>query len=220
MAADGTHHGAWSPVPSRYGSGIETRTSLPAEPASAAKARRFVRDTLTAWAADEFEESATLLVSELVTNAVLHARSSAELTLRMLDGELWVGVSDGNAGPAVRKRYGADAATGRGLLLVERIATAWGTEPSGNGKLVWFQLAPGTGETAMLGAEADFAADLAELTGDLGEGGPSGSSGRGPQARRAGERPGDLRPRGRNTRMPRGPTGRRSFDSAPDRTQG
>jgi len=154
-------------------------------------------------------------VSELVTNAVLHARSSAEVTMRLGKGELWVGVSDESTGAAARKRYGPDAETGRGLLLVERIATAWGSEPSGAGKLVWFQLAPGTGETAMAGAEADFAADLAELAGDRAAGGsappprPRGTQAHkievaGPEARHDSRRP----------RATRGPAGRR----APERT--
>jgi hypothetical protein len=180
-------------------------------------ARRFVREVLGTWNAEEFEESATLLVSELVTNAVLHAHSSAELTMRLEAGELWVGVSDGNAGPAVRKRYGADAATGRGLLLVERIATAWGTEPAGTGKLVWFQLAPGAGESAMVGAEAEFAADLAELAG-----GSGGSVGTAP--RRAPSRPSDSGssdPRSRRQSHPsRRPGDRRDGDRSTGRAWG
>ncbi len=116
--------------------------SLPAEPASAAAARRFVRDVLASWGAHEFEDPAVLLTSELVTNAVLHARSAPLLSLRLVDGRLRVGVSDGTPVAPVRKRYGQDAATGRGLLLVETMASAWGSEPSGAGKLVWFELEP------------------------------------------------------------------------------
>jgi len=114
--------------------------SLPAEPASAAVARRFVRDLLDAWGAAEFEDAAVLLTSELVTNALLHARSAPELNVRLADGRLRIGVSDRTTVVPVRKRYGKEAATGRGLLLVESMASAWGTEPSVDGKEVWFEL--------------------------------------------------------------------------------
>ena len=177
---------------------IESRLSLPADAASASRARTFVREALAAWGAEEFEEPATLLTSELVTNAVLHARSATEVIVRLADGQLWVGVSDGNAGPPVRKRYGPEAATGRGLLLIERIASAWGSESSGSGKVVWFQLRAGTASTAMDAMAADFDADLAELA-ELG-GGAAGASG-GPGRDSSGPRPSARRhhslPRGR-----------------------
>jgi len=122
--------------------------SLPAEPASAAAARRFVRDVLDAWDAGEFEDAAVLLTSELVTNALLHARSPAELHVRLAGGCLRVGVSDRTPVIPVRKRYGKEAATGRGLLLVETLADAWGTEPNEDGKEVWFELAAPGGSRA------------------------------------------------------------------------
>ncbi len=120
--------------------GIETSLSLPVHPSSPGRARRFVRDVLAAWGAEQFEEPATLLTSELVTNAVLHARSRPELQLRLNGDRLWVGVSDATPVSPVRKRYGPQAATGRGLMLVERMAAAWGTSVSEQGKVVWFEL--------------------------------------------------------------------------------
>ena len=152
-------------------SGIESSVSLPAEPTSASRARTFVRDSLAEWGAEDFEEPATLLTSELVTNAVLHARSAVDVTVRLADGELWVGVSDSGTGPPVRKRYGADAGTGRGLLLVERIASAWGTELTASGKVVWFRLAEGAEDAALAALAADFEADLGDLGGAVTGGG-------------------------------------------------
>jgi len=114
--------------------------SLPAEPASAAVARRFVRELLDAWGAGEFEDAAVLLTSELVTNALLHARSATELNVRLADGRLRVGVADRTPVAPVRKRYGKEAATGRGLLLIEAMANSWGTEQREQGKVVWFEL--------------------------------------------------------------------------------
>jgi anti-sigma regulatory factor (Ser/Thr protein kinase) len=166
-------------------SGIESRVSLPAEPTSASRARTFVRDSLAEWGAQDFEEPATLLTSELVTNAVLHARSAVEVTVRLTDGQLWVGVSDSNTGSPVRKRYGPDAGTGRGLLLVERIASAWGTELSASGKVVWFRLAADAEGAAMAALAADFEADLDDLAGGVPGGGQHGR----PRPRAPGPRP-------------------------------
>ncbi len=133
-----------------------------------------MRDQLAAWGAEGFEEPATLLTSELVTNAVLHARSALEVTVRLTDRQLWVGVSDADTGPPVRKRYGPDAATGRGLMLVERIASAWGTDVSTTGKIVWFCLEPGAEEKALAALAADFDQDLADLAGGPSAGDPGG----------------------------------------------
>ncbi len=145
----------WSPG---YRLAIESRVSLPAEPASAAVARRFVRDVLDAWGAGEFEDAAVLLTSELVTNAVLHARSPAELHVRLAGGRLRVGVSDRMPVIPVRKRYGKEAATGRGLLLVETMANDWGTDPNEDGKEVWFELTTPGGRRAGVSLEAGVGA--------------------------------------------------------------
>ncbi len=144
---------------------IETSLSLPVHPSSPGRARRFVRDVLAAWGAQQFEERATLLTSELVTNAVLHARTNPELTLRLSGDRLWVGVADETPVSPVRKRYGPEAATGRGLLLVERMATAWGTSVSdqGHGKVVWFELSSDGGGSTGMALEAEALADLADL---------------------------------------------------------
>ena len=148
-----------------------------------------MRDVLAAWGAERFEEPATLLTSELVTNAVLHARSRPELKLRLTDDRLWVGVSDNTPVFPVRKRYGPEAATGRGLMLVERMAAAWGTSVSEHGKVVWFELSPEAGEATALALEAEALADLADLglTGGIDDSrnrGRSGPPGPRPRTRR------------------------------------
>jgi anti-sigma regulatory factor (Ser/Thr protein kinase) len=119
---------------------IESTLSLPADPKSVAAARRFVREALDQSGAPAFEEGATLLVSELVTNAVLHARTAPQITLRLNEGRLWVGVHDGSPVIPAPKRYGPNAATGRGLQLVQQVAANWGVEKDGTGKVVWFEL--------------------------------------------------------------------------------
>ena len=114
---------------------------LAAEPSSAAAARRFTAELLTAWCLPERADTATLLVSELVTNAVLHARTECELVVRFADEVLRVEVHDQSPVPPGLRRYQPDAATGRGMLLIETLASAWGTDLSGEGKQVWFELA-------------------------------------------------------------------------------
>jgi anti-sigma regulatory factor (Ser/Thr protein kinase) len=128
---------------------------LPAEPASAAAARRHIRELLDAWDAADFEDAAVLLTSELVTNALLHAHSAAELHVRLADGRLHVGVTDAMPATPVRKRYGKEAATGRGLLLIETMASAWGTEPVDGGKVVWFELGGDADAGTVTSAEVD-----------------------------------------------------------------
>ncbi|MCA1656836.1 MAG: ATP-binding protein [Actinobacteria bacterium] len=143
---------------------MDARLPLPADPTSAGVARRFVRATLIDWGISELEEAAALLVSELVTNAVLHARSAAEVALRLDGDRLRVGVSDAVPAGPVRKRYGLEAATGRGMLLVERMARAWGTESSDAGKVVWFELVLGDASPT---AESAFSIDVLGLDDDV-----------------------------------------------------
>lgn len=86
-------------------------------------------------------EVATLLVSEVVTNAVLHARS--DLELHLISGGHFVRVEVSDASPAkpVVRDHSADALSGRGLALVQRLATAWGVQDRPGGKVVWFEIA-------------------------------------------------------------------------------
>ena len=85
---------------------------------------------------------AELLVSELVTNAILHARSGARVDVERVGDRVRVAVCDDSpAVPRVRN-YGPDAVTGRGLLLVQRISNAWGVDPGDGGKCVWFEFLP------------------------------------------------------------------------------
>ena len=109
-------------------------------------ARAFVAETLTAWnvQADKVEE-AQLVVSELVTNAVLHAADSAtiSLDLRLIDGAVRVLVSDGGPGEPERRPHPdpRTGQTGRGVWLVDAFAERWGTEMHGrDGKTVWCEL--------------------------------------------------------------------------------
>lgn len=118
----------------------EVHLALSPVPASAGQARRFVRSTLAQWQLDDLGDTATLLVSELVTNAILHARSDVTVAVRALEGRVRVEVADGADGVPFLRHPTAAATTGRGLGLVQACALAWGVELHPPGKSVWFDL--------------------------------------------------------------------------------
>ena len=116
-------------------------------------ARAFVAETLTAWDIQAAEvEAAKLVVSELVTNAVLHApeTQTISLDLRLTDGVVRVLVTDGGLGEPERQAAPDPwtGETGRGVLLVDAFAERWGTETHGrDGKTVWCELRAGAPTT-------------------------------------------------------------------------
>lgn len=116
-------------------------TTLPPQTVSARDARRFVTTALHSLGHDVHAEVAALLVSELVTNAILHARSEIVLRVRDVDQRVRVEVGDASLAALVVRDFGREASTGRGLMLVESIADRWGSEVSPGGKTVWFELA-------------------------------------------------------------------------------
>ena len=112
------------------------------ERSNVALARRFVMDAIHRLGRDKYADVAELLTSELVTNAVLHAGTTVSLTVSDEAGGLRVEVTDRSAAAPQRRRYSAEAGTGRGLGLVESLASAWGTRMGSPGKTVWFTLLP------------------------------------------------------------------------------
>ncbi|WKX68848.1 ATP-binding protein [Streptomyces sp. XD-27] len=130
--------------------GVETglcheRFQLPARGASVAAARRRVRGHLPAWGfGGDACDAVELVISELVTNALVHTASEQILCVLRADAEvLYVEVADqggGPVGPSARQA-GADDECGRGLMLVRALADAWGDRPvAGGGRAVWAQL--------------------------------------------------------------------------------
>ncbi len=125
---------------------VQAVISLPAHPRSPREARAFVRDTLHRWRLDSLSDEAELLASELVTNVVLHVGTPLQLTLRQASGRrpaLRVEVSDGSRREPRRRRYSEEAQTGRGLVLVARVAARHGVDVDERGKCVWFELTVG-----------------------------------------------------------------------------
>ncbi|MGP3988429.1 SpoIIE family protein phosphatase [Streptomyces sp. 3N207] len=113
---------------------------FPPRPESVTAARRFVRTALDGVAPDVVA-TAELLLSELVTNAVLHARTGFEVWASAVDGRVRVQVVDRRpARSLVSQERRTDASTGLGLFLVERLASRYGVETDDERKTVWFEL--------------------------------------------------------------------------------
>jgi len=115
--------------------------NLPCAPGSAGVARRHVAGACS-HLGREFHDVAVLLASELVGNAVEHARSDAiHLVVDQRKDRFRVEVHDDLAGRPTAQHVDTLAPRGRGLMLVERLAAEWGVDPSPRGgKQVWFQL--------------------------------------------------------------------------------
>ncbi len=118
----------------------EAHASFSPETVSASQARRFVTDTLESWGRDGLAATASLLVTELAANAVLHAGTTFEVVVREGAERVRVEVHDSNGVLPAPRRYSNTAATGRGLLLVDSMSAEWGAEPTTDGKRVWFEL--------------------------------------------------------------------------------
>ena len=119
----------------------EVASGLGPDTSSARHARRFVDEVLSRWRCDDLLDDVQLLVSELVTNAVVHAGSDVEIAVRLLSDVVRIEVVDRSPTTDLRPRDPrADAESGRGLLLVETLASAWGVEPLDHGKSVWFEV--------------------------------------------------------------------------------
>ncbi|MEV7090969.1 SpoIIE family protein phosphatase [Streptomyces sp. NPDC093085] len=130
-------------------------TIAQAEPERIAGARRQLRELLHDWADPEQVDAAELMVSEMLTNVLVHTDGDALLfaEARGAPGarRLRVEVADTSDDLPHRRTPGELASSGRGLVLLELLADAWGVDPRGEGKCTWFHLyedTAGTEETA------------------------------------------------------------------------
>lgn len=123
------------------------QTTLHPDPSAAGHARRWITDLLARWDLAAAADDLRLVVSELVSNAVLHARTILDVALSVAEGVLELSVSDRDArSPRPRPQRADDAATGgRGLLLVEALSDDWGVAERMEGKQVWFRVAAPAG---------------------------------------------------------------------------
>ncbi|MEU5886360.1 ATP-binding protein [Streptomyces sp. NPDC047461] len=118
--------------------------TFPADPGAVRAARTAVRGRLRDWNLDSVADITTLLVSELVTNALRHATGPIGVRLVRpagLGDVLLVEVSDPLPDPPRERVAHPDDESGRGLQLVAHSSRRWGTRPGETGKTVWFELA-------------------------------------------------------------------------------
>jgi len=107
---------------------------------SVAGARRFAEESLAEWT-DDTVHRVDLIVSELASNCVEHARTEFTLCLHRTDDGLRGEITDGGAGLPTLRHPDTRRIKGRGLLIVEALSDAWGSvSVPGNGKTVWFTL--------------------------------------------------------------------------------
>ncbi|POX35991.1 PAS domain S-box protein [Streptomyces sp. Ru73] len=127
---------------------ITARAAATFEPVgrSVATARAFVRDTLQGWGHGDIIDDAVVLTSELVTNAVVHAGTAADVLCLRTDTGVRIEVADRYPEREVPVQSSGQALAhpdregGRGLLLCGALATRWGVEYTSSQKHVWFQL--------------------------------------------------------------------------------
>jgi anti-sigma regulatory factor (Ser/Thr protein kinase) len=116
---------------------------LAPEPASVKVARDLVAKACQSWELPHLQPAIAIVVSELATNAVEHAGTDFVVTVSRSGSRLHVAVHDGAprfplpSGPALSDPPGALSEGGRGLMLVHKIAAAWGSMPTRGGKVVW-----------------------------------------------------------------------------------
>lgn len=136
--------------------GLQHCLELPSHPRSVAQARRWMRDVMRHVGREDLTETAELATSELVTNAVLHARTDISVVVDADGTDLVVEIRDGSAVaptlPTIQPgETTADPVTlpsvGNGLLILAAVTRSWGVrEEPGVGKAVWFVPAPDSGD--------------------------------------------------------------------------
>lgn len=117
------------------------RMVLPSEQDAPRAAREFAMRTLRQWGVGRSIGPVELVVSELVTNVVIHSGTVTTLRLIPMDGGLVVEVDDASGGePRIPATSGAGGVGGLGLKIVDRLAQEWGFRPRADGKTVWARL--------------------------------------------------------------------------------
>lgn len=133
---------------------------LHVQPAGLASIRRAVGRHLRTWGYGDLEDSVTLCLTELLANVGRHTGSSAcFLTVEDLGTGVRVDVADSSSALPILRQVDVLSGSGRGLLLVDRLATRWGSRAHRAGKSVWAEFHTGAGAGA--GAEVDAKTEAA-----------------------------------------------------------
>ncbi|MEU3057399.1 SpoIIE family protein phosphatase [Streptomyces griseus] len=110
------------------------------DPEALSSSRHMIRAAVRAWGAKDRADEIELAADELITNALMHTDGGAIVTIRVLAGterRLRVDVEDRSSALPRRRDAGESGVSGRGLMLVDRLADVWGVESRGSGKCVW-----------------------------------------------------------------------------------
>jgi anti-sigma regulatory factor (Ser/Thr protein kinase) len=124
----------------RSGSHDEDARRYASSAGAPTSARRWATGCLSAWGIDELVDDASLVVSELVTNAVMHGEGEIGVRLVRAIDALRIEVSDDGDGEPRQLAPRPDEVTGRGLRIVSRLAAVWGVHHGPHGKTVWAEL--------------------------------------------------------------------------------
>ncbi|MFI8520649.1 SpoIIE family protein phosphatase [Streptomyces sp. NPDC085481] len=131
-----------------------------ADPQGLSDARAAVGQALVDWGMPELADDAELLTGELLVNVLLHTEGGAVLTLEVLPEpvrRVRLSVQDRSSAWPRRRTPGEAATSGRGLLLMDALASRWGVEPRGEGKAVWCEIGPATPTPASAASSANAA---------------------------------------------------------------
>ena len=145
---------------------VSVSVALDAEPRNVGRARNMLREALSRSGAEHLVESATVVLSEVITNAFVHVGTEVRLQVWATVDAVRVEVEDGGTHLPARRHYASTAGTGRGLQLMEELTDRWGTAVHTTGKAVWFEIGdPGaTPAPDGVGAPAGHASDETEAT--------------------------------------------------------
>jgi anti-sigma regulatory factor (Ser/Thr protein kinase) len=122
------------------GTQVAVDQMLPALPSSAGEARRLLRDALPDEASEEAVDAAALALSEIVTNALVHAGTPMRLRVILAPSGVRVELTDGSVHMPLPRDYSRSAGTGRGLHMVTEVVDQWGAHHDEAGKVVWFEV--------------------------------------------------------------------------------
>ena len=133
------------------GKGDERREvlELAGEREDVRQGRRFLTETLARLGWEDRLDDASLLLSELLANVALHARTSCSVVVSSTPDELRIDVEDRSPVLPRVQHFSIDTTTGRGLRLVEKLANSWGVDPIEGGKRIWFSLRHESAEPAL-----------------------------------------------------------------------
>ena len=128
--------------------GLTARLDLPLDIHAPGAARHAVAAVLSGWGFRDpaWLNAAAVVVSELVSNAVLHGGGCVDFTIEAHDGQVLLSVADGSS--VVPSGRDPDDTGGRGLVLIEALSVGWGVEDHEGGKRVWVKLTPCPGDPA------------------------------------------------------------------------